>query len=309
MTTTNIQFNEKQNFETIKEIIELNFDNITIHKSIGNLEYISFNFKGQNIYCSFMKNNIIYGNNNQITECSSFSSDRPNKIKTQAFKIIAKNFKCRLWENDCNENKYIDFKIKNKVKPIVNCGYKSKTQTEKNIAWFLPRPKPDHYKGGMPLYCEDWLLDLARDILHNNSIKDIERTNVFTLNVFSGMNKRGVRVDLNPEVKPDVICDIHKLSKCEQMFPVGPRFDIILADPPYSEQEAKELYGTSKLNYKKWTSECDKFLKIGGLFMIYHKFVMPNPNPNKYEVVKRVFIGNRVMHLPRVCIIFQKKNN
>jgi len=25
-------------------------------------------------------------------------------------------------------------------------GYKSKTQ-EKNVAWFLPRPKPDHYKG------------------------------------------------------------------------------------------------------------------------------------------------------------------
>jgi len=44
-------------------------------------------------------------------------------------------------------------------------GYNSKSQTEKNIAWFLPRPKPDHYKGGMPLYCEEWLIDLAEDIL------------------------------------------------------------------------------------------------------------------------------------------------
>lgn len=23
---------------------------------------------------------------------------------------------------------------------------------KKNIAWFLPRPKQDHYKGGMPLF-------------------------------------------------------------------------------------------------------------------------------------------------------------
>jgi len=43
-------------------------------------------------------------------------------------------------------------------------GYNSKTQ-EKNIAWFLPRPKPDHYKGGMPLYAEEWLIQLAKDIL------------------------------------------------------------------------------------------------------------------------------------------------
>ena len=34
---------------------------------------------------------------------------------------------------------------------------------------------------------------------------------------------------------------------------------------------------------------------------------MPNPNPDKFEVVKRVFIGNRTYHLPRVAIFFRKK--
>ena len=43
-------------------------------------------------------------------------------------------------------------------------GYKSKVQ-EKNIAWFLPRPKSDHYKGGMPLHCEEWLIQLSKEIL------------------------------------------------------------------------------------------------------------------------------------------------
>jgi hypothetical protein len=34
---------------------------------------------------------------------------------------------------------------------------------------------------------------------------------------------------------------------------------------------------------------------------------MPNPDPEKYEVAKRVFIGNRVYHLPRVAVYFRKK--
>lgn len=172
--------------------------------------------------------------------------------------------------------------------------YESETQ-DKNLAWFLPRPKPDKYKGGMPLYAEKWLMQLGRDILNKPDAK--------ILNVFCGMNKEGFRVDLNPIVKPDLLCDIHKLSKSLEQ-----KFDIIFADPPYSDEETKQLYGNlPKLNYSKWTSECDKLLNDGGLLVVYHKFVVPNPNPEKYFVVKRVFIGNRVWHLPRVCIYFQKK--
>lgn len=175
-------------------------------------------------------------------------------------------------------------------------GYRSTTQTEKNIAWFLPRPKKDRYKGGMPLYCEEWLVELSKRILKLQEIK--------LLNLFCGMNKYGVRIDIKKEVNPDYICDAHKVSEC---FMDGNKFDVILADPPYSEEESKELYGTGKLNYKKWTKECDKILEVGGLLIVYHKYVMPNPNPNKYEVVKRVFVGNRTYHLPRIAVIFRKK--
>lgn len=172
-------------------------------------------------------------------------------------------------------------------------GYKSSTQTEKNIAWFLPRPKKDRYKGGMPLYCEERLIDLARDIL---------QVEPKLLNLFCGMNKYGFRIDINPEVNPDLLCDAHSFSE-----KIQDKFNLIISDPPYSTQEAKEIYGTPPLKYKKWTAECDKVLEEGGLLMIYHKFVMPNPDPEKYLVVKRVFIGNRPMHLPRACIVFQKK--
>lgn len=175
-------------------------------------------------------------------------------------------------------------------------GYKSETQS-KNLTWMLPRPKPDGYKGGMPLYCEDWLLELASDILN--------KPDATVLNVFCGMNSKGVRVDLNKNVKPDYIGDIHKLS---EFLPFKqPTFDIILSDPPYSDDEAHELYGKlPKLNYSKWTKECDKFLNKGGLFIIYHKFLVPNPDPTKYKVVKRVTILNRVWHTPRVAVFFQK---
>ena len=299
MTTTDIIFEKKQKYETIKSVIDANFTNVKEQKFVSTNKYFSFDYEGKTIDCYFAEHNKIYGAGNKITECSSLSSDRPNEIKTEAFKIIAKYFDCRFWENDCVEEDYIDFKKTKKVAKQKEIGYKAKTQTEKNIAWFLPRPKTDHYKGGMPLYCEDWLIDLAKDILNMNH-------DPFTLNVFCGMNQRGYRVDMKEEVKPDLLCDIHKLS--EYLHPVGPRFDLIIADPPYSTDEAKEIYGTPPLKYKTWTNECDKYLKCGGLFMVYHKFVMPNPNPEKYEVVKRVFIGNRTMHLPRVCIVFQKKH-
>ena len=60
------------------------------------------------------------------------------------------------------------------------------------------------------------------------------------------------------------------------------------------------------MNYKIWVNEADKLLSIGGLLIIYHKYIMPNPDTNKYSVIKRVFIGTRVYHVPRIAIIFQK---
>ena len=80
-------------------------------------------------------------------------------------------------------------------------GYKAKTQTDKNIAWFLPRPKPDHYKGGMPLYAEEWLIELAKDILSKKDGASLVVPKI--LNLFCGMNKIGTRIDINPKVKPD----------------------------------------------------------------------------------------------------------
>ena len=50
---------------------------------------------------------------------------------------------------------------------------------EKNIAWYLPRPKRDRYKGGMPLWCEELILRLGRQLLCNEDAR--------ILNLFCGM--------------------------------------------------------------------------------------------------------------------------
>jgi len=99
---------------------------------------------------------------------------------------------------------------------------------------------------------------------------------------------------------------------------IHPSSDILLVsstechekDPSdLSDEEAKELYGTPKLNYKTWTKECSKVLDKNGLLIVYHKYVMPNPDPELYTVEKRVFIGTRTYHLPRVAIFFRKRGN
>jgi hypothetical protein len=104
MITTQIQFPKKIDFETIRTVIENEFDNVKIHESPFDLKRISFDYNGENIFCYFTKDNKIYHSDGKITHCSSFSSDRPNKNKTEAFRIIAKYFDCVFYENDCSDN-------------------------------------------------------------------------------------------------------------------------------------------------------------------------------------------------------------
>ena len=172
------------------------------------------------------------------------------------------------------------------------------TVQDKNDCWFLPRPKPDHYKGGMPLHCEGWLLREAEMLLGKEDLN--------ILNLFCGMNTHGFRVDVNEEVNPDLLCDVHTLS---EKLPSSQResFDFVLADPPYSTEENMQLYGLkAPLRYKQWTSEADKFLKVGGIFCVYHKYMKPNPAPERYECVRRICVLNRTNHLPRVAMFWKK---
>lgn len=160
---------------------------------------------------------------------------------------------------------------------------------EKNHSWYLPRPKPDNYKGGMPLHAEDWVLKMAAVVLD----KDLQEENV--LQPFAGAGKFGVKMDIKEDPGPHVIGDAHNLPFKDNQF------EVVLCDPPYSNEEAEEIYDTPELNYSDWTSEAERVLKPGGLLILYHKYVVPNPNGEKFTLTKQVSILSRTWHLPRVA--------
>lgn len=50
-----------------------------------------------------------------------------------------------------------------------------------------------------------------------------------TLNVCCGMSKAGhVRIDIDPTVEPDILCDVNDLPYAKQSF------DTVICDPPFS---------------------------------------------------------------------------
>jgi SAM-dependent methyltransferase len=79
------------------------------------------------------------------------------------------------------------------------------------------------------------------------------------LHLFSGAIPPGpyTRLDANPANNPDIVGDAQEMK-----FKAG-SFDLILADPPYTEDDSKH-YGTPMPNRFKVTQECARVLKPDG---------------------------------------------
>jgi len=155
------------------------------------------------------------------------------------------------------------------------------------VAWVLPRPSKSKYIGSFPLHFERKLLNLLSMNEHDYKI----------LHPFGGKAEFGVRCDINPDVEPDYVCDAHDL-------PFGNEFDLVVLDPPYSNDLSVELYGTGKLHFKKYTAEASRVCKIGGYVVMYH--VRSTPSIIGCEFVKRILIETRVWHQGRIVHIHQK---
>ncbi|EMO65322.1 hypothetical protein LEP1GSC132_0265, partial [Leptospira kirschneri str. 200803703] len=71
------------------------------------------------------------------------------------------------------------------------------------------------------------------------------------LHLFSGKTPPGsyLRMDKNPDLKPEIIGDAELLSSYVRAF-IGHSLDLILADPPYTEEDA-EHYGFLMVNRGK----------------------------------------------------------
>ncbi len=152
--------------------------------------------------------------------------------------------------------------------------------------WVLPRPRPDAYVGSFPLHFERklWrLLGEPEKVLHP----------------FGGLCEIGDSVDLNETTAPTWVGDAHDLH-----WIADDTYDLVVLDPPYSNEEAEVLYGTPKLRYGKFIAEAVRVCKPGGHVAIYHKVM--KPRPEGCRLVHRVVVLTRVNHSARICMIFRK---
>ncbi len=87
------------------------------------------------------------------------------------------------------------------------------------------------------------------------------------LHLFSGSlpeGVKGMRFDINSDNDPDITGDAHNLSTI--MNANGYKFDLIMADPPYSAEDA-DHYGTPMINRNQVVKECHKVLEKGGYLL------------------------------------------
>ncbi len=114
-------------------------------------------------------------------------------------------------------------------------------------------PFPDG--GGYPIGFLEWAYKLM-------GVSDPDKV----LHLCSGSVITGVTVDVRPERNPDVVADCRAVPLPDESF------TWILADPPYSEDYATNLYGTGE-HYPKpgqIAREACRLLKPGGYFGLMH---------------------------------------
>lgn len=108
------------------------------------------------------------------------------------------------------------------------------------------------------------------------------------LHLCSGSMRRGVRVDIRPECEPDIVADCRAVPLPDESF------DWIMADPPYAEDYARNLYGTEK-HYPKpgqILKEAARLLRPGGRVGLLHFIVPMVRRPLRLVEVRGITTGS-----------------
>jgi SAM-dependent methyltransferase len=135
--------------------------------------------------------------------------------------------------------------------------------------------------GGYPLRFLPWAFEIFQS--HNG----VEVDPMQVLHLCSGSMKSGITVDIRPEKMPDILADCRNVPLPDESF------DWIMADPPYSEEYARNLYNT-EAHYPKpgqVVKEAMRLLKPGGLMGFLHFDVPVIRKPAKILNVYGVTTG------------------
>jgi len=121
-----------------------------------------------------------------------------------------------------------------------------------------------------------------------------------TLHLFSGSLPRGpyTRVDLRADVDSDVRANAEALP-----FPAG-AFELILADPPYSGEDA-ERYGTPMVDRRRVFAECTRVLMPGGN-LIWLDMVHPMYRKSDLRLWGTIAVVRSTNHRVRMVTMFER---
>lgn len=109
----------------------------------------------------------------------------------------------------------------------------------------------------------------------------------------------GIRVDLRPETRPDLVADGTALPFADESF------DAVLIDPPYSVEYARHLYGTNYPRPSALLREAARVLRPNRRVGIVH-FLVPRPERGlKFVEVHGVTTG--CGYRIRALTVFQKE--
>lgn len=150
---------------------------------------------------------------------------------------------------------------------------------------WLPRPCSS-YSGCYPVGFENKVEGLlgSENIIH----------------FFSGLSKIGVGIDIKLENNPDLVGNVEYLPYIKDCS-----FDAGLADPPYTKEFARDLYGVSYPKWSLWTKELVRIVKPGGKIGIMQNYVIPKLPGCHYS--KILVIITRIKQYPKIVTI-QKKD-
>ncbi len=148
---------------------------------------------------------------------------------------------------------------------------------------YLPRPATE-YPGCYPMHFEKRL----REILETDDY----------LHLFAGMATTGLRVDINKNVSPNTIADVHRLPFADNSF------DGAMADPPYTPEFARDLYDCDYPKWNMWTLEMLRVVRTGGKIAIMQNYIVPRLPGCNFEEIITILL--RIKQYPKVVTV-QKK--
>ncbi len=127
------------------------------------------------------------------------------------------------------------------------------------------------------------------------------------LHLFSGVVEKGTwgqiketTLDRREDLEPDIVTDAHKMSEIFE----PDSFDLIVADPPYSEEDAKH-YGTCLISRNKVVAQCYSILQKGGL-LCWLDQVFPMYRKQELNLIGTIGIWRSTNHRFRGLSIFRK---